>query len=176
MTTKYIETLAETKLMDTNCFAVPVDVFLCARKLNVNVEAMEAEDEVCGVFIYKNGTGKIGYNSEHHVNRQRFTVAHELGHFVLHADTATLFVDKGEKIMYREKNPSKEEHQERQANEFAAALLMPEKFVKEEFIKMKDQEPDVVVSKLSTKFQVSQIAMTIRLANLHLIEYGLGLK
>lgn len=60
---------------------------------------------------------------------QRFTLAHELGHFVLHADTG-LHRDRAidSSGRRRRSNP-----QEREADHFAAAFLMPEKLVRQEF-------------------------------------------
>lgn len=168
---KDIEDKAEKKLIETGCFSVPVDVFICAQKLNVGVESMEAEDAVSGVFISNNGVNKIGYNSQHHENRQRFTVAHELGHFVLHCEEAALFVDKEVK-MYRDSYPTKEEKKEKEANAFAAALLMPKTLVLEKIEELGVSEPDKMVTLLASTFKVSQIAMTYRLKDLG-IEYGM---
>ena len=44
------------------------------------------------VLVQKAKTATIGVNALHHPNRQRFSVAHELGHYLMHADRPTVFV------------------------------------------------------------------------------------
>ncbi|WP_061232542.1 ImmA/IrrE family metallo-endopeptidase [Leptospira noguchii] len=86
--------------------------------------------------------------------RDRFTIAHELGHYFLHSD-------QGETPIQVERNGS--DRLEWEANWFAAAFLMPESEVKTSWEKYKN------ISVLSTYFQVSYSAMSVRLQNLSLI-------
>jgi len=64
-------------------------------------------------------------NSAHSLNRQRFTVAHELGHLQLHCTNGSSY--------FRKDKPHKEIESE--ANIFAASLLIPRKFLYEHIIK-----------------------------------------
>lgn len=61
----------------------------------------------------------IFINSIHPINRQRFTLAHELGHFFLH-NGGKLRIDN---LNYADDN--KNVREEVEANYFAASLLMP---------------------------------------------------
>ena len=67
--------------------------------------------------------------------RRNFTIAHELGHLFLHMGFRTNkeLWEKQDKIVYQRKE--RKEYQEYQANEFAAALLMPREKYKEVFDK-----------------------------------------
>jgi hypothetical protein len=58
-------------------------------------------------------------------SRQRFTAAHELGHFVLHRDRMNRFIADTNETILEEGDPEKAKDMERQANRFAAELLMP---------------------------------------------------
>ena len=42
----------------------------------------------------------LAVNSSHHINRQRFTLAHELGHFFLHEDMEE-HVDQNLRVAWR---------------------------------------------------------------------------
>jgi Zn-dependent peptidase ImmA (M78 family) len=84
----------------------------------------EDTKEISGVIHY--GSKRIFINTGESLNRQRFTMAHEIGHAVLHPSDEDGVVDLRQSIDI----PSSPK--ETEANQFAAALLMPrEKFLKE---------------------------------------------
>jgi Zn-dependent peptidase ImmA (M78 family) len=113
----------------------------------------------------------IGANKSHHPHRQRFTIAHELGHFLLHKGE-TVHVDEGRGALatnLRDSESSKgEDNEEKEANLFAAELLMPAKFLKKDLEgKSFDLLADTtLLDGLAKKYQVSTQALTFRLANL----------
>lgn len=83
------------------------------------------------------------------VGLKNFTIAHELGHWVLHRNLT------GERTTQTE----------READWFATFLLMPEKWVREEFSKLTDQlTVEMKVDLLTKMFCVSRTAMKIRLS------------
>lgn len=93
-----------------------------AANLNINVVYEILEPEVSGYFKSKNGIYYIGINSNHNKRRQRFTLAHELGHFYLHKSSGD--VSFQDEVFFRVgNNPSSIEYA---ANEFAARLLIPQ--------------------------------------------------
>ena len=97
--------------------------------------------------------------------RRRFSVAHEIGHFLLHAaggDEAAVYCRAGD---LRPDPESPERLREREANRFAAELLMPEALVEQEVARI---GPDPMV--LAPMFAVSDIAMGFRLVNLGHLE------
>lgn len=135
-----------------------------ANHLNVNLVKTELKDNVSGLFIFKSGKGNILYNKFENTARQRFTIAHELGHFILHKLPVSM--TKKELKLYRNSESSTGEiKQEREANAFAAALLMPEKFIHTE-IERAPNDTIEAIKFLAKKFKVSEQAMTFRLANL----------
>ena len=169
----HIEEKAERVLEETDCFSAPVNVFECAAKLRVHLAEVSIEDEVSGLLVVKGETTHIRFNSGHHENRQRFTIAHELGHFILHSKSSPLFIDKEVKIMFRDNSLTGDIQKEREANAFAAALLMPRDLILQ-YISGYDLElgEEGLVRNLSKTFKVSEKAMTIRLTNLGFIDYG----
>jgi Zn-dependent peptidase ImmA (M78 family) len=113
------------------------------------------------------GTAVIGVNSMEAPTRQRFTIAHELGHLLLHKDE-DLHVDERFPIAFRNPKSSQAiDDKEIEANQFAAELLMPEEFILKD-LKGKDLdiEDDDLVAELAAKYEVSTQAMTIRLSRL----------
>src|SRR5262245_12340133 len=140
-TNSFIEQRTEKLLIDSNCYSTPIDIKDCAKHLGIKLEALELDDDVAGFLVLKdNGDVNIGYNKNHSPHRIRFTIAHELAHYILHAKDTKLFVDKEEKVLYRDSNSSTGEYfMEREANAFAAALLMPQKLLIKEVEKHKTE-------------------------------------
>ncbi len=160
-----IEEITNDLLKDNNCITLPIDVFDLAIKLGVRVEASEFEDDISGLFVIKNSKPFICYNKYQAKNRIRFTVAHELGHFYLHSKSKPLFIDKNKNVMYRDQNSSTGELVlEREANAFAASILMP-RFLIEAELESNNDDKDVVES-LAHRFGVSPQALSFRLSNL----------
>jgi Zn-dependent peptidase ImmA (M78 family) len=61
------------------------------------------------------------------------------------------------------------DREEIEANRFAAALLMPEAFVRRELDRLSLVDPDEITEHMAGTFKVSEAAMTIRLTNLRLL-------
>ncbi|MCR8667297.1 ImmA/IrrE family metallo-endopeptidase [Aestuariibaculum sp. M13] len=166
-----IETRALDLLDKSGCLEVPVPVKSVIKFLDIKLSPYDLGDDVSGVLVVNKGECKIGYNSTESLVRQRFTLAHEVGHFWLHLDNKEqeLFVDDS-KYMFRKQGGTKSQEykKEMQANQFAAALLMPKCLIQKE-IELLDNgiinDHDLIVA-LSKKFKVSQISMTYRLNNL----------
>jgi Zn-dependent peptidase ImmA (M78 family) len=105
--------------------------------------------------------------------RQRFTIAHELGHHFLDhlPDTAHVHVDRGNVILYRSSHRVDIDPQEVAANRFAAELLMPTGLLRAEALRIRPQGllTDSDVSALALRSQVSEQAMTIQLGRIELL-------
>ncbi len=141
----------------------PVSVEEIARQNDISI-AKAPSDEFSGLLFRKeNGPAFIALNSSESPVRQRFTIAHELGHYFLHPNK-TSFVD------YRDnKKNILRGAKEVQANKFAAALLMPKKFLEKDVATFADEGlTEENVTLLAQKYNVSEDAMTYRLMNLHL--------
>lgn len=172
-TYSYIETKAEQILKQQGFFEAGFDVIALAKQLNVDVVPENLNDDISGLFVRINDRPVISYNKgEKNQARRRFTIAHELGHFILHSDKP-LFIDKTPKVMFRNSaSSSGEQLQEREANHFAAALLMPKTLLKLEIENTAITNNINPIDYLAKKFIVSEQAMTFRLANLG---YDIGL-
>jgi Zn-dependent peptidase ImmA (M78 family) len=140
--------------------SAPVDVVKMAEALGVRVwELSDLEPHISGK-LFKDPTNggpsgySIGVNAKEAFVRKRFTVAHELAHFILHRNRIkTELVDD---TMYRSGLVSSAEEVE--ANKMAAFILMPLKLVKQ---LMDNGIKDVDM--LAKILQVSGSAMRIRL-------------
>jgi Zn-dependent peptidase ImmA (M78 family) len=90
----------------------------------------EADKELAGFLFVTPSVGLVFVNASDPVPRQRFSAAHELGHFVLHRDQmhGVSFADTSEEIKLTVKQSN--EH-EREANLFAVELLMPAEVCKD---------------------------------------------
>lgn len=149
---------------------IPVNVEEVADSLGVGVEGLYLGDEISGMLLLDGPVARIGVNLNHPEVRRRFTVSHEIGHFVLHQGIQRLFIDQKHPMVFRRKRPdSKYDRREVEANAFAAALLMPERQLKSAVKRSGfDLADETSLSSLATTFNVSQSAMTYRIANLSL--------
>lgn len=137
-------------------------------KYKINIEALinsdsnielkfddEMESSISGSLIKDKENNKwvLRVNSKHHPKRQRFTMAHEYAHFILHKDTRGSFVD--EEIFFRKDKSSSIEYN---ADKFASELLMPEDL----FLKAVREDGIKDVKELSNLFEVSAMAVKLR--------------
>lgn len=165
-----IQKKARTLLGKFNFQDIPIDVRALAKKLGVRVIFQDLDDDISGLLVIKNDRPTIGVNDAHHPNRQKFTIAHELGHYVLHRDIDDLFIDS-KLIYYRDKSSSDGVQQrEIEANSFAAEVLMPATLIRKY---LKEKEPDLsnefTMQRMASAFNVSEQALTIRLTRLSLL-------
>ena len=151
----------------------PVDPIALARRLGVRVVNVNPPEETVSGFLIRedpdSGEAIIGVNKHHSVVRRRFTVAHELGHFLLgHKDD--WHVDDT-MISFRDEKSTTAEHEaEIEANQFAASLLMPETWLKQDFGEAPfDLADDDLLNDFAARYRVSSQAMTFRLVNLELL-------
>lgn len=160
------EILDELKINKTH-----INIEKICNRLGIEVVEEELEDDISGFLYKKPKQNTIVVNKSHHHNRKRFTIAHELGHLKLN-HVGDLFVDREGRFMFRDSNSqSGIDKQEREANSFAAEILMPEEFVIEALEKIdRDILEDEDIEKIACKFEVSTQALTIRLVNLGLIQ------
>ncbi len=169
-----IESKALTLLEKWELDNLPIDVSKLAECLELPIVEEDLEDNIAGFLFSKNNRSYVGINSNHHENRKRFTIAHEIGHYVLlhHKLTDDIHVDTKSSVFRRTGNTTDNEQKEKDANKFSAALLMPHtllvRYIKEQNINLND---DLDISKLSRKLVVSEKTLTYRLLNLGIINY-----
>ncbi|MEU0691489.1 ImmA/IrrE family metallo-endopeptidase [Streptomyces uncialis] len=160
---------ARALLREFRIDAPPVNPFELARALGVLVVPQRMDDDVSGMLLRKDGRCVIGVNESHSRERQRFTVAHELGHLRLH-EGRPLILDTDARVNYRNTVSSMAtDREEIDANRFAAALLAPESMVRQAAQGISFRTTDDLVRVLANQFQLSEMAMTYRLMNLGIV-------
>lgn len=172
--TDAIEKRAWDLLKRYDASQLPIDVYQIAETLGIAIQFEELDDDVSGLLLIENDQATMAINETQHPNRQRFTIAHEIGHFMLHRQSEnSLFVDKKYEVYRRdEKSSDGDDRQEREANRFAAALLMPKEILKKEIKRQQlDLIDDTDAYVLAKRFGVSTQALGFRLARL---EFDVG--
>jgi Zn-dependent peptidase ImmA (M78 family) len=150
----------------------PVNVERIAKKY-ADVVCKPLDAEVSGALVPLDaGKYAILVNASQASVRQRFTIAHELGHLILHEYTSP-HADRV--FRFRDAQSSQGVAvEEIEANQFASELLMPKSLLLEyllttealEFAPSDDTAFDQVIIDLANTFEVSKQAMTIRLSSL----------
>ncbi|AWF38889.1 ImmA/IrrE family metallo-endopeptidase [Citrobacter freundii] len=130
----------------------PLDVSRLTSLLGITMRLEPMKGEESGSLKQgKSGNWVMTVNSLHHPHRQRFTIAHEIGHFIRHTLNRNSFTDT---VFFRNEETNK---MEAEANRFAAELLMPEN----EFSKFIEEKSNQVAD-IAAHFQVSSMAVRIR--------------
>ena len=148
----------------------PVDIEAIARHLNAQVVEEKLDRSVSGLLYRDGDQVVIGVNSAHADRRRRFTIAHEIGHLVLHKGRP-LVLDHV-RVNFRDANSSTaSDLEEIQANAFAAEILMPREPViagAKKLLEDRAVTEAAVIEYLAQGFEVSDQAMEYRLINLGL--------
>lgn len=162
MISEQIEKSAERLLEDLNVKDISIPVEDIAGRLGMKISRAPSK-QFSGLLIRKDGKALVGINSGEAPVRQRFTIAHEIGHFLLHPQKDT-FVD------YRGHKQETRTPKEREADMFAAALLMPRHKIARDFKNFVKGglEIDEIKLILADRYEVSEDAMGYRLINLGL--------
>jgi Zn-dependent peptidase ImmA (M78 family) len=166
-----VEQRAKDVLREHGLTTIPIDPIVLAKAQGIKVfNAKFSDDSLVGMVAKRGDDITILVNQTDPPGRKRFTIAHELGHHFLHLLRDGEIVD-GEKNLFRQPKDDQEQRQvspelrrEYQANWFAAALLMPEEEVRAAWA-----EADSVKA-MALRFNVSEVAMGIRLNQLGLLD------
>lgn len=164
-TKEYLEELTSQILVDNDMlYKVPVDVVGIAKSYGIDVYQAELDNEISGAIRYEQKKDKfeIIVNKNNAKARQRFTIAHELGHYFLHRDmlkNSDIHIDTLYRVMTEVDTKTKEK--EKEVDYFAGALLMNRMTI-EKLIE------NYSIEELTEIFEVSYSAMTVRLNILEL--------
>ena len=147
------------EIIGRHTHSAPVDVAAVAHDMGLEIYSVELDEKISGVLLrdpsYKTVSGFVCLVSEDEPRtRQRFTAAHELGHFVLHRDQ----IGDRHEDNYLLRGKGLSSPIEIEANKFAADLLMPYLLIAHEI-----EQGCQTVEALAEKFRVSETAMSIRL-------------
>lgn len=162
-------------LHDLGVRAPPVPVDRIARNLGAQLRYSPLDEQLSGMIYISGQTPIIGINSLHHPNRQRFSIAHEVAHLVLHRQQlipGKVHVDKEFKVQFMTLNRDETsalgtDRIEIEANQFAAELLMPTAWFLDALgNKPFDIDNEGPIEELAKKFRVSRQALDFRFRNL----------
>jgi Zn-dependent peptidase ImmA (M78 family) len=146
----------------------PVSVSQIAKAKGARIFVDALDGDLSGFLYRDKEQAVIGVNTSHAPVRQTFTIAHELGHLLLH-DQEQLHVDREFRVRLRSDVSSQGiDEAEQEANFFAASILMPREFIErdladKEFMDLLD---DDFLRELARKYGVSAQALAIRLKTL----------
>lgn len=139
----------------------PVNVEKVANLLGFQVVPFDFPDTTSAVIRIKDTSKVIGVNKKQVEVRQRFSIAHELGHYLSGHENFThekkIFVEPDKKYL------DPQHRQEEEADEFAAELLMPDFMLRKDVLEYK-----LDAGELAKKYNVSEQAMWLQLINLKL--------
>ena len=167
-----IESLVQGLLATHKIKEAPVPVEKIAKAQGARIFYQSLDNDMSGFLYRDKAQAVIGVNTHHAPVRQNFTTAHELGHLLLH-DQEQLHVDHGFRVRLRDDMSSQgTDEAEREANLFAASLLMPKEFIEadlasEDYFDLLD---DGFLQNLARKYGVSAQALVNRLKNLGYIQ------
>ena len=155
---------AQKLLKDTGQTKPPIDVKKILEALGINLMPYPFPEKVSAVLLKEGHMLVVGVNSQHHPNRQRFSIAHEIGHYSL-GHYKDVYVDmqsiSESRFDLGEKNHDK--IQEQEANYFASEILIPSLLIEKDFKVIRDAE------QLARLYQVSKDALWIKLIKLKLV-------
>jgi len=139
----------------------PVRVADLARELGLEIVSAALSPNISGL-IEPSDTATSGYkikiNKFESEERQRFTAAHEIAHYLIHRQ----FIKNGivDSALYRSNLSS---FKETQANQLAADILMPKDLINFELSGLGGRKDAIAAEALARKFKVSVPAMKVRL-------------
>lgn len=149
---------------------IPVPVVAIAKDLGITIfETFDFSASESGSIRKEKAEYIIYLNGLDIPTRKRFTIAHEIGHFLLHRD----YLDQGHEAVTNIKQPvvlnrasrpkvvtAEDKKREIEANKFAAELLMPKEAFEAAFEEANNLE------ELANTFNVSPSAAAVRAENL----------
>lgn len=142
----------------------PVRLSELAKAFGVPVKAATLAPGISGEIRPNENGFVIRINRHDPPKRQRFSVAHELAHFLLHSDQIGAGIS--DDVLYRS---SLSDRREAQANRLAADILMPDDLVRQQVEAAHEKGVGDLVLFLAEEFAVSEAAMRIKLDQLGVV-------
>lgn len=152
---------AHREILNRYAGNIPVPVGRLASELGLPVNLASLSPSISGLiepWAEAPGGFRIRVNRYEIDERQRFTIAHEIAHYLLHRDhIRSGIVDN---VMYRSSLSSR---REAEANRLAADIIMPYPCVLRELERLGGVRDEVSAAALARAFKVSLPAMKVRL-------------
>ena len=170
-----IEAKASAFLAEAGITRPPIPVDVLARHEGATIRYRNFDGDISGLLLRTDDEKVIAVHSAHAKVRQRFTIAHELGHLRLHKGRPIIVeqLTRSARVNWRDDVSSgATDSEEIDANQFAAALLMPREMIEADYWRLANAGHlgDDIVAHLAGRYIVSTQAMHFRLLNLALAD------
>lgn len=149
----------------------PVKIIEVCKSLGLSVFERYLPENVSGFIVVQdenfmdfNTNRLIAVNQYDNSRRKRFTIAHELAHYVLH---------KGENALYAHRDAGQHDRTETEANLFASVVLMPEELIRDSIEALGQEEWDDLGTFLKPQYIASEFAVSYDAAAIRLKQLGL---
>jgi Zn-dependent peptidase ImmA (M78 family) len=139
----------------------PIQVGAIAKALGIIVKKATLSAGISGEIKEVNGVCIIRINRHDVKARQRFTLAHEIAHFLLHRDKIGDGIT--DDILYRS---SLSDELEAQANRLAADIIMPWALIKKSLGNYTDLKTEEKIERIAKESELSTTAIKIRLGKI----------
>ena len=154
--------LDHREIVESHLAEKPVRLGCLAKELGISVKLSALERGRSGLIEVEDSAYTIKINRHETRERQRFTLAHEIAHFLIHRaiiDTDRKIVDN---VLYRSGQSKAVEYE---ANRLAADLIMPDNQIEVDIETLDVPITEDVIARFADEWQVSKAAMEIRLSN-----------
>ncbi len=153
----------EKAILDRHLTEYPVKLGQLAKELGVSIRVSSMPTGVSGQISREGNQYVIRVNRNEARERQRFTIGHELSHYLLHRNVIDSSPDGiTDTVLYRSGAPERIEYE---ANRLAAEIVMPMPLIEKE---LRENFGGVVteatIEGLASRFEVSKAAMEIKLS------------
>lgn len=138
----------------------PVKLGAIAKRLGIKVLLSTLPRGTSGQIGQENGGFVIRINRHEAKHRQRFTLAHEIAHYLLHSDKIIADGGWSENVLLRSGQPASIEYE---ANRLASDLVIPSGQLAEATTEYSGPITSEVIEDLARRFGVSTAAMEIKL-------------
>ena len=155
----------EKAILDRHVSEYPVKLGQLAKELGVAIKVSSMGTGISGQISREPNQYVIRVNRNEARERQRFTIGHELAHYLLHRNV----IDSSpegitDTVLYRSGKP---EQIEFEANRLAAEIVMPTPLIQRELqTKFGGVVTEATIESLASQFEVSKAAMEIKLSTL----------
>ncbi|MEA1030710.1 ImmA/IrrE family metallo-endopeptidase [Pseudomonas sp. N-137] len=138
--------------------SLPITVGAIAKEFGISVLKSTMPGSISGEIRETDGIITVKVNRHDVKERQRFTIAHEIAHFLLHRDRLASGIT--DDVLYRSRLT---DDLEREANRLAADIIMPAHLIQSALESFGNFKPDERYKKIAELAQVSLAAIKIRL-------------
>ena len=139
----------EEVLLASKEMTCPLDIEKLIKRYNIEICKEDMDYDISGYIEKRGAKWVVSVNKYHSERRQRFTLAHEFAHYVLHKYKFRERHNDRALFRTREFNPV-----EKEANDFASELLIPQEKFRQYL-----REGIRNIADLSDKFNVSVSAI-----------------